>query len=126
VVIQPGKEIKADMLLDKGGTLKRIKGDRKFLRELYAAFLEEIPLKHKSLHDAMHHHDYETIAYIAHSLASAAASIGAFSCQQHAIKLEKVTNSRNIKTVEAALHDLEGILQKLKAVLKKECKIPTE
>jgi HPt (histidine-containing phosphotransfer) domain-containing protein len=121
-----GKEETAGMLLDKEGTLKRIKGDREFLRELYTAFLDEIPLKRRSLDDALHLHDFETIAYIAHSLAGAAASIGALSCQQHAIKLEKVTQHRHIEPVEAALRDLEGILQKLLTVLEKECQPATE
>jgi HPt (histidine-containing phosphotransfer) domain-containing protein len=124
--LRSGKGKTSGMLLDKEGTLKRIKGDRVFLRELYTAFLDEMPLKRRRLDDAMRRHDYETIAYIAHTLAGAAAAIGARSCRQYAITLEKVTQSRHIETVEAALRDLEGILQKLQKVLEKECQAETE
>lgn len=111
------------MLLDREGNLRRIKGDIGFLRELYAAYLSEIPLKLKELTDALARLDYGHISYVSHSFAGASASIGAESCKECAEKIERLSFTENAGEIKAAIEELEEILDTLKPVLEKECGI---
>jgi HPt (histidine-containing phosphotransfer) domain-containing protein len=97
-------------LLDKEAALLQLQGDEEFLNELLSIFRTEIPGRLKKLNTAIQNKNISEIAHEAHSLKGVCMTIGAKSCQETALDLERAAK----KNDEAAVYD---IFPSLKAIL---------
>ncbi|GAB6175807.1 Hpt domain-containing protein [Desulfobaculum senezii] len=75
-------------ILDEQATLHRLRGNTRFLSELYAVFLDDLPPKLTALSSALSQDDETALRRIAHSIKGAAATISALSLRQQAERLE--------------------------------------
>lgn len=75
-------------VLDREGTLERLKGDKDFLHALFTVFLDDLPAKLATLEDAVEQRSMDDMLRTAHSIKGAAATIGAMAARKAALDVE--------------------------------------
>lgn len=83
--------------------------DRHILEQVGRAIVEQFPLDILELSEAVTRHDFKTIARIAHSVKSAAKSIGAFHLGDVASQLEKRGKNGDFQQITAEVHEFNRI-----------------
>lgn len=100
-------------LLDKETALLQLQGDAEFLEELLSIFREEIPERLNRLNGAIHNKNMSEIAHEAHSLKGVCMTVGAKSCQETALNLEKAAKKYDEAAVREIFPRLKAILDEL-------------
>lgn len=75
-------------ILNRQGTLDRLKGDDDFLTTLYRVFVGDLPKKLSAIDAAMEQGDLNGLQRSAHSLKGASATVGAEALREAAFSLE--------------------------------------
>lgn len=75
-------------VLDREGTLQRLKGDISFLHILYGVFADDLPTKLAALDQALAQGDMPLLQRTAHSLKGASATVGAPLLREAAFAME--------------------------------------
>ncbi len=88
-------------------TLRRLGGDTKLLRDLYAAYAEDMPKKIGALQQALADEDLRLVHKIAHSLKGAAAAVGARGCLALAQRIEEAALASDVETLRHAIPELQ-------------------
>jgi len=109
-------------VLDTEDALARLDGDRELLEEISQYFIETAPQQITRIESALKSGDMGTIEREAHSLKSAAGSVGAKKLQESSRQVEahasgKETGSLSL-VVEFLMHDFSDAIEALKAFLK--------
>lgn len=107
----------AILVLDYEKTLHRLKGDKKFLRLLYATFNNDSDARMERFKTAVQAQDYGQILRQAHSLKGVAATIDAGRLREAAFSLELAARSQDPASVDAAFARLTARLEELQAQL---------
>jgi CheY-like chemotaxis protein len=104
-------------VFDHADALRRARGKPEFLRELVAAFLEELPETMQDIKIAAARGDFSHLGRTAHRLVGAAANLGARATADAARLLEQAGHDADPAAVARALGELEGQTQQLVARL---------
>ena len=99
------------MGFDRQAALRRLGGREDFLRRLSSDFTRELPDRVKQLRLTLEERDTAELARLAHSMKSAAATVGAASMHDISTLLEKAAKENNLPLAEAALSRLEKDLK---------------
>jgi HPt (histidine-containing phosphotransfer) domain-containing protein len=105
---EPGPDILGP---DREAALRRLGGNKAFLDRLTTKFVEDLPDRTGKLRLARAEGDMAELARLAHALKSAAATVGAGSCNHLAGLLESAAKENN-------RHETEDILTRLEFELK--------
>jgi HPt (histidine-containing phosphotransfer) domain-containing protein len=106
-------DLRSSILENEARILKRFRGDRDFLKEIYSVFLEEIPEKTQALRQGETTLDFGIIEEVAHALRSSSATIGVRACSELAAGIEEAAvhkNSEMMKALASELYSLFGML----------------
>jgi HPt (histidine-containing phosphotransfer) domain-containing protein len=88
-------------------TLRRLGGDRGLLRDLYAAYSEDMPKKIGALQQALTDEDLLLVHKIAHSLKGASAAVGARGCLELAQRIEEAALAAEVETLRHGILELQ-------------------
>jgi len=106
-------------ILDFGWLLEKARGNAAFVLKLFAAFVEEKPGIIEAMRQAVTAPDLEKLAFLAHSLKGASATMGAKHLSAMAKALDTAARAGNRDLAAAALEDvekgLEQVLEHMKA-----------
>ncbi|MBG0777467.1 MAG: Hpt domain-containing protein [Desulfovibrionaceae bacterium] len=75
--------------IEVDATLARLGGDRELLKELFTAFVEDVPGRLDELDEALAQADLHRAERRAHSIKGACAAVGAVLARAHAANLEQ-------------------------------------
>lgn len=93
--------------LELAETLRRLGGDKGLLRDLYAAYSEDMPKKIGALQQALTDADLLLVHKIAHSLKGASAAVGARGCLDLAQRIEEAALVADVETLRHGILELE-------------------
>ncbi len=82
-------------------------GDRRFLHELIALFLEDTPRQLTALRESIEEADLSALHRGAHRLKGAGTNLGAQVFAELCLKLEQLGKQGNLKEAPAVFHDLQ-------------------
>jgi CheY-like chemotaxis protein len=105
------------LVLDREKTLKRLKGDAKFLRLLYTTFNNDSLARMERFQSAIAEQDYIQVQRQAHSLKGVAATIDAGRLREASFSLELAARSEDPTSVSAAFSRLAERLEELQEQL---------
>jgi len=106
-------------LIDRERALKHVEGDEEFLKEILDIFKEEIPERIESFNKALKENNIEKIASLAHSLESVSGTVGAYSCSEYAMEVEKAAKEDDKEKVRRLYPKIEELLNAIKLHLEK-------
>jgi HPt (histidine-containing phosphotransfer) domain-containing protein len=109
--------IQPTMLFDRATALERIGGDEELLKEIAGIFLLEFPALIQDIHNALANGDPDALERSAHSLKGSVANFEARPAVEAAMKLEALGRAGRLDSAEAALSELEAILEALQPEL---------
>jgi len=95
-------EDRADVF-DRNGFLSRLNGNEEAMKEIIEVFMKNAPEKIRALKDLLRTETRENLALQAHSLAGAAANIGAERLRKLAKQLEHAAEARNFTEAETTI-----------------------
>ncbi len=93
--------------------LRRAMGDRKFLKELVAAFMDQLPGHLSDIKGALDMENAEALSEFAHTLKGAAANAGMEPLSMAAQTIEASANSRDLKAAEDSIQHLHDEYDRL-------------
>jgi len=105
------------MLFDRTIALERIGGDEELLKEIAGIFLAEYPALIQDIRIALAKSDPEALERSAHSLKGSVANFEARPAVEAALKLEAMGRAGKLDRAQAALTELEAILDALQPEL---------
>ena len=111
------KNIDDTPLLDKESALHHLEEEEDFLQELYAIFLEEIPVRIEKLTKAIDLGSFAEFASNAHSLKGVCMTIGAHSCREAALELEMSAKREELDAARENFARLQNILIEIRKEL---------
>lgn len=117
------KSDKCDTLnvFDELDFLRRVLEDRGLASTLLACFLGDIPLQQSILKKAFYERDLEAVAYRAHALQGAAASVSAMAVRQAAEAIELlVLGHAGIDEIASAVRRLDSEMDHLRIELERK------
>jgi CheY-like chemotaxis protein/HPt (histidine-containing phosphotransfer) domain-containing protein len=100
-------------ILDFPWLLEKARGNAAFVLKLCAAFVEEKPGMIAAMRQALADADLEKLAFLAHSLKGASATMGAKTLSTAAKALDTAARSGNRDLSAAALREAEGALNQV-------------
>jgi HPt (histidine-containing phosphotransfer) domain-containing protein len=100
--------------VDLGRIADATGGDREFLRQLVAVFLEDTDLRMSELDRAMGQRDLEALARTAHQLKGSSANLGATAFCELARSLEEVVAAERLDEADRLLVSLRDELGRLR------------
>ena len=106
--------------IDYSSSLKRVGGDKSFLRELLNLYLEEFSNKYNKLEEAIKQNKFDLIYEFGHSLKGSSANLSLIFLQEASFKMERAGKERNIDKAKKALSLLEQEFERLKDFLSKK------
>lgn len=92
-----------EIIFDRHGFLTRLNGNEGALKEIIEVFMKNAPEKIRALKDLLKTRTRETLALQAHSLAGAAANIGAERLRKLAKQLELAAEEENFSNAESII-----------------------
>jgi HPt (histidine-containing phosphotransfer) domain-containing protein len=95
----------APLVLDK--LVKRVMGDRDFMRELLADYLQQLPGQIEAIREAVKAEDAEAVTQKAHTLKGASANMGASRIAEIAFGLEQIGRDDRLQEGPEQLATLE-------------------
>ncbi len=101
-----GLSIGHPAVLDSGAALKRLEGDGRLLRELWADYLQKMPGELRILREAIEKGDAASAGRIAHSIKGASASIGGSAVSAASAGVERAASAGDIEAAAAVVHGL--------------------
>ena len=90
-------------VLNKKEALARLGNDEAIFNNIVTLFLDQMPARSLELNDAGERNDYATLATLAHTLKSSAATVGATALQSLFITLENASAGKNAETVSRCI-----------------------
>jgi len=93
--------VESDPVLDVAQALERMEGDRELLEELAHLFTDEWPKSAAEIEAALKAVDATVLERLAHGLKGAAANVGAERLSAAALEMEKMSATRNLKSIPA-------------------------
>lgn len=105
-------------VFNREGLLDRL-GDEKLARRVVLRFLENIPVQIQALKDHVNDGDVSSAHRVAHSLKSAAASIGGDAMSAVAREMEQTSMAGDIEGIRIRLPDLEMRFEQLRQAISK-------
>jgi len=111
----PSKVLDEEWLLDKA------RGNREFLKKLFAVFVDQEPGKVALMRRAAGDSDFEELAFLAHAFKGAAATMGAEVLKDRACELEKAAKTgdkaKALRDVEALPGEMEEAIRAMRAFM---------
>jgi len=107
--MEPVKDI-----FDKAGFLDRLMGDKDLADEIFAEFLEDVPLKFTALKEALGNGDAHTVQIEAHTLKGAFANVGALALQDIAYQIELAGKEEDMSKAGSFIPELDEQFEVLK------------
>jgi PAS domain S-box-containing protein len=104
-------------LFDRAAVVNRFVGDREFLQDLIALFLDDYPRQVAAMRDAIHQEDAARLRKAAHTLKGSVGNFCAPPVFQAASRLENLGRERKMSLAAGALSELEVELERLRAIL---------
>jgi len=98
---------------DYADALQRVEGDRRFLGEIAADFVQDCPDMLSRIRDALSRRDPDELAFSAHKMKGALATLSAGPARAAAKLLEEVSSREDLSDAAEALRTLEGRLDAL-------------
>jgi HPt (histidine-containing phosphotransfer) domain-containing protein len=99
----PPAECSETPALNKKEALARLGNDEAIFNNIVALFLDQMPVRSRELNDAGERNDYATLAMLAHTLKSSAATVGATALQSLFVTLENASAGKNAETVSRCI-----------------------
>ena len=106
----------AEKMIDLSYLLRLSNGNKVFVKEMIALFLSENPEEIKSLDQAIHEKDYDTIKATAHKLRSTIPFIGIDKFIE-----KEVSEIETLAAEHAEMQEIEIRFEKIKSVCEKAC-----
>jgi len=118
--LTPGDDgaMSAFKILDEQWLLEKARGNREFLKKLFAVFVEQEPGKVVQMRQAAKDSDFEELAFQAHALKGAAATMGAEILKNRAYEMEKAAKARDQAKALREIEALEGEMQDALAAMR--------
>ncbi len=104
-------------VVDWTKALKTAQGNRKVLKSMTEAALEEVPQLMAAIRQAVSSGDHAGLRFAAHTLKGSVRYFGANQVCQHTAKLEDMGHTGNLAEADATVAALDGELAKVTAVL---------
>jgi HPt (histidine-containing phosphotransfer) domain-containing protein len=103
---------------DYAEALRRVEGDSGFLGEIAADFIQDCPDTLSRLRDALARRDRDALAFSAHKMKGALATLSAGPARAAATLLEEASSGEDLSAAAEALRALEGRLDALVPALR--------
>ncbi len=103
--------------IDLSDSLKAVNGDRKFLADLAAQFVAEIPTRMSEIQQALERGDSREVERCAHQFKSVMGIFGGKKAHQMTGELESLASRGVLAPIPAILRQLEGELERAKSYL---------
>ncbi|MFH1139423.1 MAG: response regulator [Pseudomonadota bacterium] len=97
--------------------LENVDGDMEMLQELFKIFLDDLAGRIQGSKTALDGERWDEIAYLAHSMKGSAAAVGAESCRDLAVCLEKASREGRKEEARRRLTELENEYRRLEALI---------
>ncbi|MBI4804700.1 MAG: response regulator [Desulfovibrio sp.] len=94
-------------ILNEQWLLDKARGNRDFLKKLFAVFVDQQPAKLAEMRQALAEGDLKEVSFMAHTLKGGAATMGAEVLKDRAYELEKASKSGDADLVERELDALQ-------------------
>ena len=107
----------ADQDFDWSEGLRAAQGDADLLKQIFEAFLEELPRLTKAIREAIHEKDARALRAAAHTLKGSSSTFGAVKVADHAYRIERATTVSDFAKAEEALVPLEEAVRTLTPIL---------
>ncbi|MFW6131581.1 MAG: Hpt domain-containing protein [Candidatus Aminicenantaceae bacterium] len=105
--------------IDYDSVLKRIDGDKDFLKELIQIYIDDFSEKFNALRSSIEKNNFELIKEKAHSIKGASANLSLSGLKEASYQLEIAGKEKNIEKAKEFLEILEKEFKKFKEFLKK-------
>lgn len=113
----PTEPIATEDIFDKVDFLKRLGGDEELADEIFAEFMEEVPLKIEAIGKALKSKNIAEAQLHAHSLKGASANVGTSALQKAAYKVEAACDAGNFDEALALAPELDNQFELLQNAL---------
>jgi CheY-like chemotaxis protein len=110
--------------VDTAALFARVDGDRGFLRELIALFLDDCPKMLSRIRDAIDRGDAETLRSAAHALKGSVGNFAAPAAMAAALNLETLGREARLAEADAGYRELEKQIERVEAALRELAKAP--
>ena len=90
---KPGVTMDGSSILNEQWLLEKARGNRDFLKKLFAVFVEQQPRKLSDMQEAIAQGDLKEVAFMAHTLKGGAATMGAEVLKDRAYEVEKAAKA---------------------------------
>jgi CheY-like chemotaxis protein len=108
----------AEEIVDWPQALEGVEGDRRLLRDMVEAFLEEAPRLMAAIREAIAGADAGALQAAVHTLKAPTRCLGATPAFEQVVRLEQVARTKNMESAEAIFAALERQMERLNPVLK--------
>ena len=99
--------LEGSSILNEQWLLDKARGNRDFLKKLFAVFVDQQPIKLAEMRQALADGDLKEVSFMAHTLKGGAATMGAEVLKDRAYELEKASKSGDEDLVERELDALQ-------------------
>ncbi|MGD8535511.1 MAG: Hpt domain-containing protein [Candidatus Aminicenantes bacterium] len=103
--------------IDYPSSLERVGGDKSFLMELLALYLEEFSEKHTQLQEAIQQKKFDLIHELGHSLKGSSANLSLVFLEEASFQMETAGKEKDIEKAKKVLSRLEQEFKRLKDFL---------
>jgi len=103
--------LKGLSILNEQWLLDKARGNRDFLKKLFAVFVDQQPTKLAEMRQALADGDMKEVSFMAHTLKGGAATMGAEVLKGRAFELEKAAKSGDVDLVERELDALQSEME---------------
>jgi signal transduction histidine kinase/DNA-binding response OmpR family regulator len=105
-------------VLNEQWLLDKARGNREFLKKLFAVFVDQQPRKFEEMRQALSDGDLKEVAFMAHTLKGGAATMGAEVLKDRSYEVEKAAKAGDAdlteREIEALLEDLEETMKAMR------------
>jgi len=91
-----GVTMEGSSILNERWLLEKARGNRDFLKKLFAVFVEQQPRKLSEMQEAIAIGDLKEVAFMAHTLKGGAATMGAEVLKDRAYEVEKAAKTGDV------------------------------
>ncbi|MFZ5426182.1 MAG: response regulator [Thermodesulfobacteriota bacterium] len=109
------------MILNEKWLLEKARGNREFLKKLFAVFVDQQPRKIAEMSQALQDGDLPGVAFMAHTLKGGAATMGAEVLKERAFELEKAAKAKDeslaMLHIESMKSELETTMDAMRAFM---------
>jgi len=98
-------------VLNEKWLLNETKGNREFLKKLFAVFVEQQPKKIEEMRQAVQNGQFKELSFQAHTFKGAAATMGAIALKDQAHEVEKTAKAEDAAKAKREIEALSGHLE---------------